>query len=116
MINVANLKPVHFQAFIDGRKRTERRIRRRIDPRLEKIELGELVVMLEIGTRRAFVATIRHVIRFDYDRIWTNDDDPQDRRQIGSYYQYAIRLQDVELLTLDEPVRKIQGWHRRIEP
>jgi hypothetical protein len=98
MLNVANLRSEPFEAILSGRKRTEWRWRRRADGRLDSIEPGEIVMFLEIGTDRAIAATVRAVMRFEYD---------------GGYrYQYAIRICKPRLLRA-AGIRKLQGWHRR---
>lgn len=96
MISVANLDPVHFEHILSGAKRTERRLRKRLDPRLEAIAPGETLWLLECGTSRAIRATVVTVLRFDHP------DYP---------HLYAIRLARPELTTAT--VRKIQGWSRR---
>lgn len=96
MLNVANLKPEPFAAIAAGRKATEWRWRRSIDPRLESVQDGEPIVLLEIGSTRAIRATVRHIMRFDYCRG----------------HLYAVRLASPRV-TSAPGVRKIQGWHRR---
>jgi hypothetical protein len=91
------VKPVYFRAIFDGLKRTEWRFRRRVDPRLEAIEIGEPIVLLEIGSDRAIKAKVRAIIRFDY---------------LDGGHLYAIRLANPRLSTAPG-VRKVQGWHRR---
>lgn len=97
MLNVANLKPVYFEEFLSGRKRTEKRWRRRIDSRLESVEPGEPVILLEIGSDRAIEAIVRAKMRFDYP---------------DGTHLYSIRIcNPVQVVAVG--VRKIQGWHRR---
>lgn len=96
MLNVANLKPQFFDAFLAGAKRTERRWRTRLDGRLEQIERGEPIALLEIGSDRCIRAEIIGVLRTDYD----------------DGCLYSIRIREPRLTTAPG-VRKIQGWHRR---
>jgi ASC-1-like (ASCH) protein len=95
MINVACLDPQYFRAILEGRKRTEQRIRKRPDSVLEAIRPGELVILLERRSTRALVAHVRHVKRFDRDGI----------------HKYCIRIDTPELIQSD--LRHLQGWHRR---
>jgi len=95
MISVANLYPEHFARILSGAKRTERRLRKRPDARLEAIAPGETVYLLECGTDRAIRATVVTVLRFDYP----------------GEHLYAIRISRPELTSAH--IRKIQGWSRR---
>ena len=97
MINIANLKPEYFAEILAGRKRTEWRLRKRQDPRLDAIERGEPIILLEIGSTRAIRATVRAIMRFSY--------------RSGNQL-YAIRLLNPCLMHAPG-VRKIQGWSRR---
>jgi hypothetical protein len=98
MVNVANLNPEPFKEILDGKKRSEWRIRRRLDSRLEAVKVGEPVFLLEIGkSTRAIEASVRAAMRFDYE---------------NGMCQYAIRLKDPKLINVPG-IRKLQGWHRR---
>jgi hypothetical protein len=57
MTNVACLYPRHFAKIVAGRKQTERRLRKRIDSRLESIQAGERILFLECRTQRAIEAS-----------------------------------------------------------
>ncbi len=96
MLNVANLKPEHFERILSGAKRTEWRWRRKPDARLEAVKDGELIALLETGSDRMISATVRRCIRFDY--------------RDGCCY--AVRLANVQLGRAPG-IRKVQGWHRR---
>ncbi len=96
MLNIANLEPKHFARILSGEKRTERRWRRKVDGRLEKVTAGEPIILREIGSYRIIRATVRHVIRFDYE---------------GGCL-YSIRLADVDM-EYEVGVKKIQGWLRK---
>ena len=98
MLNVANLNPEHFRAIVAGGKRTEWRWRRKSDARLDAIERGEPIVLLEIGSDRCIRATVRAIMRFSYP----------------TGYLYGIRLLQPRVGT-DAGVRKIQGWQRRVQ-
>ncbi len=95
MINVACLDPQYFRAILEGRKRTEQRIRKRPDSRLENIRPGELLILLERRTNRALVCSIRAVKRFDRDGL----------------HKYCIRLSAPQLTHSD--LKHLQGWQRR---
>jgi hypothetical protein len=97
VINIANLKSIHFAAILSGAKRTEWRWRIRPDATLSAIERGEKVLLLEIGSHRAIRATVRAVVRFDYP--------------YG--HLYAIRLLAPRLAHEPHSERRIQGWIRR---
>ena len=99
LLNIANLYPQYFDAFLQGRKNTEWRERKRIDPTLEKINPGERVVLYECGSNRAIAATVVWVRRFDSPTHATCS------------HLYAIRLKKIGLFAV--AVRKLQGWHRR---
>jgi|SRR5215467_9612764 len=96
MLNVANLEPVYFKRFLSGQKKIETRWRTRVDARLEAIEVGEPIVLLEIGSERGLRGVIGSVTRRDYT----------------DGYLYKIRVQSPVLFRAPG-VRKIQGWHRR---
>lgn len=95
MTNIANLYPQHFSRILSGEKRTEWRARKRPDPRLEAVERGEPIVLLECGTSRAIRATVAGKLRFDYD---------------GGGHVYGIRLGHPELFICI--ARRVQGWRR----
>ena len=94
MLNVACLHPRYFSAILAGRKGTEWRRRKRVDPHLEAVAIGEPVLLLECGSRRAIRARVRAKLRFDY----------------LDGYVYAIRLAEVRPSTSDRTHR--QGWQR----
>lgn len=94
MINVACLDSQYFDAILAGRKRTEERIRKRPDSRLENIRPGELVILLERRTTRTLVAPIRAVKRFG----------------VPGRYSYRIRLGTPTLTRSNRP--HLQGWQR----
>lgn len=96
MINVACLEPQYFAAILAGRKRTERRDRKRIDPILEKIRSGEACVLLEKRSMRGLIAPIRHVKRFARD----------------GQYRYCVRLGRPQLINA-RGLKHLQGWQRR---
>jgi hypothetical protein len=98
VLNVANLKPEYFANIVAGRKRTEWRWRRKSDARLDAIERGEPIVLLEIGSDRCICAIVRAIMRFSYP----------------DGYLYAIRLLNPRLGTA-AGIRKIQGWQRRVQ-
>ena len=97
MFNVANLKSEYFQAILDRKKSTEWRRRKRVDPILEKVTLGEKIALLEIGSARCILATVTAEVRFDYP---------------DGHCLYAIRLGRPELVNAPG-IKKIQGWNRR---
>ena len=99
IINVANLKPEFFNAFLNGTKDHEYRERKRINSTLEKITPGETVLMLEIGSNRAFTAIISFTLRYHC--------------QSNDTYVYGFTLIDIKLIRLKNTIRKIQGWQRR---
>jgi hypothetical protein len=45
LLNLAGLEPQYFRAILDGRKQTERRTRKRIDPALERVRPTEAVIL-----------------------------------------------------------------------
>jgi len=95
MLNIANLTPYWFARFAAGDKQTETRWRLKIDSRLEAVEPGEAILLLEIGSDRCISAVVRHVIRFDFPRG----------------YSYRFRLCSIRLGR--DGRRKVQGWLRR---
>ena len=95
MINVACLYPAPFASILAGTKRTEWRLRKRPDSRLEAIRPGELVRFHECRSTRLLTCIVRAVRRFD--------------RPTG--HLYAIR---VSAPTLGHSTaRHLQGWQRR---
>lgn len=97
MLNVACLDPRWFREIEAGRKRTEWRFRQRPDARLEAVERGEPIALLERGSDRCIRATVRAIMRFDYGD--------------GSCL-YAVRLLNPRV-TSAPGVRHLQGWVRR---
>ena len=102
MLNIANLYSQHFEMFLRGRKKTEWRERRSIDPRLEKITPGERVIFYECGSDRAIAAIVVCVRRFD------------NPTHANCNHLYAIRIGRISRFRVK--VRKLQGWHRRALP
>ena len=94
MLNLCCLDRKPFAAILAGSKRTERRWRSRPDSRLESIEAGESILLMERGSTRALSATIAHSMRFDF----------------SDGHLYCIRLRAVRLVTSER--RHNQGWLR----
>jgi len=96
MINVANLYPEYFQAIAEGRKRIEIRKRLRRDPRLESINIGERVALLECGSDRIIWAQIVRIEKALHHGL----------------YCYYIHLSNISITSMPG-IKKIRGWHRR---
>ena len=94
ILNVAQLLPVWYAQVLSGEKTREYRDRRNVDPRLEAVTTGELLLLRECRSDRALLA---YVLK-------------RGRRRTKAGYRYTITLK------MKEPVRvlgpKRQGWQR----
>jgi hypothetical protein len=97
MINIACLDREPFANILSGEKTTEYRTRKRCDPRLEAIQKGERLILLERGSVRGIKATVERKRR---------------TKLKDGCIRYAIVFVNPKQFDATG-IRHLQGWTRR---